>query len=57
MNTDPKKSAQPCGCDEGANHLCQMHTDEIVDSLDEFFEEAKEEEEKEQEDEIDPGKS
>ena len=25
MNTDPKKSAQPCGCDEGANHLCDFH--------------------------------
>jgi len=23
MNTDPKKSAQPCGCDEGANHMCK----------------------------------
>lgn len=25
-NTDPKKSAQPCGCDEGANHTCEWHT-------------------------------
>lgn len=25
MNNDPRKSAQPCGCDEGANHLCEMH--------------------------------
>lgn len=22
MNTDPRKSAQSCGCDEGARHLC-----------------------------------
>lgn len=22
MNTDAKKSAMPCGCDEGAKHLC-----------------------------------
>lgn len=27
MNTDPKKSASPCGCDEGASHLCQRHRD------------------------------
>jgi hypothetical protein len=28
MNTDPLKSAQPCGCDEGANHKaldCKKH--------------------------------
>jgi len=25
MNTDPKKSAQACGCDEGANHPCETH--------------------------------
>lgn len=25
MNTDPKKSAQNCGCDEGANHQCESH--------------------------------
>jgi len=25
MNTDPKKSAQPCGCDEGAGHVCDFH--------------------------------
>lgn len=25
MNTDPKKSAQPCGCDEGAGHICEWH--------------------------------
>lgn len=24
-NTDPLKSAQPCGCDEGANHQCEGH--------------------------------
>ncbi len=28
MNSDPRKSAQPCGCDEGANHLCLRHLDE-----------------------------
>lgn len=26
MNNDPKKSAQPCGCDEGANYICERHT-------------------------------
>lgn len=25
MNTDPKKSASPCGCDEGAFHTCEQH--------------------------------
>ncbi len=25
MNTDPKKSATYCGCDEGANHPCERH--------------------------------
>lgn len=25
MNTDPKKSAQPCGCDPGAGHICSWH--------------------------------
>lgn len=25
MNTDSQKSAQPCGCDEGADHLCEQH--------------------------------
>lgn len=25
MNTDSKKSAQPCGCDEGAFHQCEQH--------------------------------
>ena len=25
MNTDHRKSAQPCGCDEGAGHVCQWH--------------------------------
>ncbi len=25
MNTDPQKSATFCGCDEGANHLCERH--------------------------------
>jgi hypothetical protein len=24
-NTDPQKSAQPCGCDEGAGHECLNH--------------------------------
>lgn len=25
MNTDPKKSTTWCGCDEGANHMCERH--------------------------------
>ena len=25
MNSNPKKSAQPCGCDEGASYMCEMH--------------------------------
>lgn len=25
FNTDPKKSAQPCGCDPGADHSCENH--------------------------------
>lgn len=24
-NEDPRKSAQPCGCDEGENYLCERH--------------------------------
>lgn len=28
MNTDPKKSATYCGCDEGAGYVCQMHRDQ-----------------------------
>jgi hypothetical protein len=24
-NTDPQKSAQPCGCDEGAKYECEWH--------------------------------
>ena len=26
-NRDPLKSAQNCGCDEGANHKCEQHTE------------------------------
>lgn len=29
MNTDPQKSAQPCGCDEAARHVCDRHKAEI----------------------------
>lgn len=25
MNLDPQKSAQPCGCDEGADWVCERH--------------------------------
>lgn len=25
MNVDPMKSAQPCGCDPGAGHMCNYH--------------------------------
>ncbi len=32
MNTDHRKSAQPCGCDEGANYRCQWHT-ELFEAL------------------------
>lgn len=32
MNTDPKKSAQPCGCDEGANHFCKQHDHVLVET-------------------------
>lgn len=28
MNSDSQKSCQPCGCDEGANHMCARHRDE-----------------------------
>lgn len=30
MNTDPLKSAQPCGCDEGAQHLCEQHRETYI---------------------------
>lgn len=30
-----EKSAQPCGCDEGANHVCEMHRTHVVRALDE----------------------
>jgi len=30
MNTDPKKSTTWCGCDEGANHLCERHRSEAA---------------------------
>lgn len=33
MNTDPRKSAQPCGCDEGANHYCEQHRSPLVPAL------------------------
>jgi hypothetical protein len=29
MNLDPQKSAQPCGCDEGANWMCERHKAEM----------------------------
>lgn len=29
-----EKSAQPCGCDEGANHVCEMHRTHVVRALD-----------------------
>jgi hypothetical protein len=32
VNTDPKKSATYCGCDEGANHVCEMHRKKEVPS-------------------------
>lgn len=28
MNTDPRLSARPCGCDPGANHRCERHEGE-----------------------------
>ena len=34
MNTDPKKSAQPCGCDEGADHKCEQHRGGSFDGAD-----------------------
>lgn len=33
MNTDPQKSAQPCGCDEGADHMCERHKEELAVKL------------------------
>lgn len=30
MNTDSKKSAEPCGCDEGANHVCEQHWGQVT---------------------------
>lgn len=30
MNNDPLKSAQSCGCDEGANHKCELHRDYTI---------------------------
>jgi hypothetical protein len=33
MNSDPKKSAQPCGCDEGANHVCEAHQTHVTRAL------------------------
>jgi hypothetical protein len=33
MNTDPRKSAQPCGCDEGAAHLCERHREEFFQDM------------------------
>ena len=33
MNSDPKKSAQPCGCDEGANYVCKQHRTHVVRAL------------------------
>lgn len=33
-NTDPMKSAQPCGCDEGANHVCEAHRTHVARALD-----------------------
>ncbi len=30
MNTDPRKSASPCGCDVGENHLCEQHAQEAA---------------------------
>lgn len=31
MNTDPKKSAQPCGCDPGCPYVCEQHRDSLQD--------------------------
>lgn len=36
VNTDPRKSAQPCGCDEAAGHVCQWHQSplgELIDAM------------------------
>jgi hypothetical protein len=30
FNRDPRKSAQPCGCDEGAQHVCKECQSRIV---------------------------
>lgn len=46
MNSDPLKSAQPCGCDEGARHVCEQHRmvyktaepDNILDLMDKLNE-------------------
>ncbi len=33
FNTDPQKSAQPCGCDEGANYVCETHHTHVTRAL------------------------
>jgi hypothetical protein len=33
VNLDPKKSAQPCGCDEGANYRCEWHRKHPFDAF------------------------
>lgn len=30
MNSDPRKSAESCGCDEGADHMCERHHNEYM---------------------------
>ncbi len=32
-NTDPQKSCQPCGCDEGAGHLCMQHREDAFKDM------------------------
>lgn len=33
MNTDSQKSAQPCGCDEGADWMCEQHTRVMAEAM------------------------
>lgn len=33
VNTDPRKSTTYCGCDEGANHMCQRHREEFFTDM------------------------
>ena len=33
MSYDPEESAKNCGCDKGANHLCDRHLEQIAEAV------------------------